>query len=68
MVTLRGIRIRQGIEQCDVIMTSNYVIVSINLCLDIGNDEYIILDNFGGVLSEAKKKKEEKKKGLNRVI
>ena len=62
MVTLRGIRIRQGIEQCDVIMTSNYVIVSINLCLDIGNDEYIILDNFGGVLSEAKKKKEEKKK------
>ena len=56
-VTLRGIRIRQGIEQCDVIMTSNYVIVSITLCLDIGNDQYIILGNFGGVFSEAKKKK-----------
>lgn len=41
--------------QCDVIITSNYVIVSMTLCLDIGNDEYIILGNFGGVLSEAKK-------------
>ena len=60
MVTLRGIRIRQGMEQCDVIMTSNYVIVSITLCLNIGNDEYIILGNFGGVLSEAKKKKKKK--------
>ena len=56
MVTLRGIRIRQGMEQCVVIMTSNYVIVSITLCLNIGNDEYIILGNFGGVSSEAKKK------------
>ena len=56
MVTLRGIRIRQEIEQCDVIITSNYVIVSMTLCLDIGNDEYIILGNFGGVFSEAKKK------------
>ena len=61
MVTLRGIRIRQEIEQCDVIITSNYVIVSMTLCLDIGNDEYIILGNFGGVLSEAKKKKKKKK-------
>ena len=62
MVALRGIRIRQGMEQCDVIMTSNYVIVSITLCLNIGNDEYIILGNFGGVLSEAKKKKRKRKK------
>ena len=60
-VTLRRIRIRQGIEQCDVMMTSNYVIVSITLCLDIGNDEYIILGNFGGVFSEAKKKWKRKK-------
>ena len=29
-------------------MTSNYVIVSIKLCLDAGNNEYIILSNFGG--------------------
>ena len=61
-VTLRGLRIRRGIEQCDVMMTSNYVIVSITLCLDIGNDEYIILGNFGGVFSEAKKKWKRKKK------
>ena len=61
MVTLRGIRIRQEIEQCDVIITSNYVIVSMTLCLDIGNDEYIILGNFGDVLSEPKKKKKKKK-------
>ena len=30
-------------KQCDVMMTSHYVIVSIKLCLDVGNDEYIIL-------------------------
>ena len=29
-------------------MTSNYVIVAIKLCLDVGNDDYIILWNFGG--------------------
>ena len=29
-------------------MTSDYVIVSIKLCLEGGNDEYIILRNFGG--------------------
>ena len=30
-------------------MTSNYVIVSITLCLDVGNDESIILGNSGGL-------------------
>ena len=29
-------------------MTSNYVIVPIKLYLDVGNDEHIILFNFGG--------------------
>ena len=29
-------------------MTSNYVIVSIKLRLDAGNDKYIILCNFSG--------------------
>ena len=29
-------------------MTSNYVIVAIKLCLDVVNDDYIILWNFGG--------------------
>ena len=29
-------------------MTSDYVIVSIKLCLEVGNDEYIIVCNFGG--------------------
>ena len=28
-------------------MTSNYVIVSIKLCLEVGNDEYIIFGHFG---------------------
>ena len=30
-------------KQCDVMMTSHHVIVSIKLSLDVGNDEYIIL-------------------------
>ena len=30
-------------KQCDVMMTTHHVIVSIKLCLDVGNDEYIIL-------------------------
>ena len=29
-------------------MTSRYVIVSVTFCLNIGNNEYIILCNFGG--------------------
>ena len=29
-------------------MTSDYVIVSIKLCLEVENDEYIILYDFGG--------------------
>ena len=63
MVTLRVTWIRQRIEQCDVIMTSNYVILSITVCLDIGNDEYIILGNFGGrIIRRKRKKKKERKK------
>ena len=61
MVTLRGTWIRQRIEQCVVIMTSNYVILSITVCLDIGNDEYIILGNFGGRIIRRKRKKKKKK-------
>ena len=29
-------------------LTSNCVIVSLELCLDVGNDDYIILCHFGG--------------------
>ena len=29
-------------------MTSDYVIVSIKLCPEVGNDEHIIVCNFGG--------------------
>ena len=29
-------------------MTSDYVIVSIKLCPEVGNDEYVIVCNFGG--------------------
>ena len=39
----------QKIQHYEVIMTSNYVIVSIMICLDAGNDEYIILYNFVAV-------------------
>ena len=28
-------------------MTSNYIIVPIKLCVDVGNDKYIILCTFG---------------------
>ena len=35
-------------KQCDVVMTSYHIIVSIKFCLDVGNDECIILCNFGG--------------------
>jgi len=34
----------------DVIITSNYVIVSIKLCLDDGNDVCIILCSFCGCI------------------
>ena len=34
-------------------MTSDYVIVSIKLCLGVGNDEYIILCKFGGSIRSA---------------
>ena len=29
-------------------MTSDYVILEIGLCMEVGNDEYIIVCNFGG--------------------
>ena len=29
-------------------MTTDYGIMSIKLCLEVGNDEYIIVCNFGG--------------------
>ena len=49
-------------------MTSIYGIVSITLCLDIGNDEYIILGNLSDRIIRSKKKKKKNKAGLNRVI
>ena len=39
----------QQIQQYDVtVMTSNYVIVPIKLCLVVGNDERFLLCDFGG--------------------
>ena len=61
-------------------MTSDYVIVSIKLCPEVGNDGYIIVCNFGGRrisgcdvieggLRGARRSQEAKKKpGLNRII
>lgn len=65
-----------GFCQYDVIATSIFVIVSIKLSLDVANDEYIFLNNFGGhngVLSPPPlfvtlfRSQEAKKKGLNRI-
>ena len=38
---------RQEIQQYDVIMTSDYAIVSIKLLPEVGGDEYIIVCHFG---------------------
>ena len=44
MATLRKSWILQTkVEQYDVIIMSNYDIVSINLCQEVGNDELTIL-------------------------
>ena len=65
-----------GFCQYDVIATSIFAIVSIKLSLDVANDEYIFLNNFGGhngVLSLSPlfltlfRSQEAKKKGLNRI-
>ena len=45
-----GIGFCQLIQQYDVIMTLNYVIMSIKLCLDVENDKGISLYNFGGLI------------------
>ena len=50
MANLRGIWILPINQQYDVTITSNYVIVSIKLCLDVGNDECIILCSFCGCI------------------
>lgn len=50
----------QYIQQYDVIMTSNFVIISVKLCLNVGNNDYITVCNFGdrimSGLSKQKKK------------
>ena len=40
----------QQIQHKDVIMTSNYVILSIMSFLEVENDKYIIMCNFGAVM------------------
>ena len=35
------------IQQIDVIMTPRYVIVSVKICLNVGNNDYFTLFNFG---------------------
>ena len=49
-------------------MTSNSVIVSVKLCLNVGNNDYITLCNFGDrIMSGRSKQKKNKKPGLDRV-
>ena len=46
-------------------MTSNYVIVSVKLYLNVGNNQYIILWNFGSRIMSGRSN--QKKPGLGRV-
>ena len=56
----------QYIQQYDVIMTSNFVIISVKLCLNVGNNDYITVCNFGDhIMSGLSKQK--KKPSLDRV-
>ena len=59
------------VQQFNVIMTSNYVIVSMKFCLDVGNDVYItppLLQPLPASQDAKKKKSKGKKKnGLKRV-
>ena len=57
----------QWIQQHDVIMTSNYVIVWIKLCLNVGSNEFITLCNIEVIEGELLRSKEAKKACLNRV-
>ena len=45
------------IQQYDVIMTSNYVIVPDQLCLNVGNNDIILYNSGGGILSGWSKQK-----------
>ena len=45
-----GIGFCKLIQQYDVIMALNYIIMSIKLCFDVGNDKGISLYNFGGFI------------------
>ena len=47
---LTEIGICKNIPQYDVQMTSNYVSLLIKLSLNVGNDDYIILCNFDGLI------------------
>ena len=47
---LTEIGICKNIQQYDVQMTSNYVILLIKLSLNVGNDDFIILCNFDGLI------------------
>lgn len=52
------IGICKNIQQYDVQMTSNYVILLIKLSLNVGNDDYIILCNFDGLIISGLEAKE----------
>ena len=47
-------------------MTSNSVIVSVKLCLNVGNNDYITLSNFGNCIMSGSSK-QKKKPGLDTV-
>ena len=47
-------------QQYAVIMTSNSVIVSVKLCLNVGNNDYITLCNFGDNIMGGRSKQKKK--------
>ena len=48
-------------------MTSNSVIVSVKLWLNVANNDYITLCNFGNCIMSGRSKQKKKKPGLDRV-
>lgn len=58
MTTLTEFGVCQWIQQYAVVIKSYYVSQSIRLCLEVENDEYIMLCNFGGRSMDGFKVKE----------
>ena len=54
-------------QQYGVIMTSNSVIVSVKLCLNVGNNDYITLCKFGDRIMGGRSKQKKSLACMDRV-